>query len=276
MSEHDSPVPGVPLDRPGVMGILNVTPDSFSDGGRHTDVETAVASAEAMLEAGATIIDVGGESTRPGAQPVAEAEEIERVAPVVEALVGRLGCPVSVDTSKPAVMREAVRAGAVLINDVRSLRQDDALATAAELEVAVCVMHMQGEPTNMQDEPFYQDVVTDVMEFLEERVYACERAGIPRERILIDPGFGFAKDLGHNLTLLKHLDRFQSLGLPMLVGVSRKSMIGQVLGRSVEERLPGSLALAALAVWQNATLIRAHDVAATVDAVRMIEAVRNA
>ena len=276
MSEHESPVPGVPLDRPGVMGILNVTPDSFSDGGRHTDLEAAIASAEAMLEAGATIIDVGGESTRPGAQPVAEEEEIQRVAPVVDALVSRLGCPVSVDTSKPAVMREAVRAGAVLINDVRALRQDDALATAAELEVAVCVMHMQGEPTNMQDEPFYQDVVTDVMEFLEERVYACERAGIPRERILIDPGFGFAKDLGHNLTLLKHLDRFQSLGLPMLVGVSRKSMIGQVLGRKVEERLPGSLALAALAVWQNATLIRAHDVAATVDAVRMIEAVRNA
>jgi len=276
MSEHDSPVPGVPLDRPGVMGILNVTPDSFSDGGRHADVETAVASAEAMLEAGATLIDVGGESTRPGAQPVAEEEEIQRVAPVVDALVGRLGCPVSVDTSKPAVMREAVRAGAVLINDVRALRQEDALSTAAELEVAVCVMHMQGEPTNMQEEPFYQDVVTDVMEFLEERVFACERAGIPRERILIDPGFGFAKDLGHNLTLLKHLDRFQSLGLPMLVGVSRKSMIGQVLGRSVEERLPGSLALAALAVWQNATLIRAHDVAATVDAVRMIEAVRNA
>lgn len=273
----DSPAfPTHDLWTPQVMGILNLTPDSFSDGGRCLDAATAVARAREMVAAGARIIDIGGESTRPGAAPVDEAEELARVVPAVEAVAAELDVLVSVDTSKPAVMRAAVAAGAGLLNDVRALREEGALATAVELGVPVVLMHMQGEPTTMQDEPRYGDVVGEVLEYLEERVLACERAGLPREQLLLDPGFGFGKTLDHNLQLMKHLDRFQSLGLPLLVGVSRKSIIGGVLDCPVEERLHGGVALAALAIWQNASIIRTHDVAATHDAVRMIEAVRNA
>ncbi len=261
------------LRRPQVMGILNVTPDSFSDGGEFFSLEAALAHARLMVEQGAAIIDVGGESTRPGAVPVAETEELRRVIPVVEALSAELSVPISVDTSKPRVMREAVAAGAGMINDVRALRAEGALEAAAELGVPVCLMHMQGEPRTMQAAPRYQDVVAEVMRFLEARVAACEAAGIPAERLLVDPGFGFGKELAHNLELMRRLDRFQELGLPLLVGVSRKSMIGGVLDVPVEDRLYGSIALAVLAVWQGARLIRCHDVRPTVDAVRICQAV---
>ncbi|MFO8156009.1 MAG: dihydropteroate synthase [Pseudomonadota bacterium] len=274
MASSEQPSPD--LRSPQVMGVLNVTPDSFSDGGLHATPGAAIDRARELVENGARIIDIGGESTRPGADPVEESVELERVIPVVEAIAGELDVLIAVDTSKPAVMRAAVEAGAGLINDVRALREDQALTTAAELDVPVVLMHMQGEPGTMQDEPYYSDVVTEVMEFLEERVLACERVGIPRERVVLDPGFGFGKTLDHNLELMKHLDRFQSLGLPLLVGVSRKSIIGGVLESPLSERLYGGVALAALAIWQNASIIRTHDVRETLDAVRMIEAVRNA
>lgn len=274
MADSDQSSPD--LRSPQVMGVLNTTPDSFSDGGLHDAPEAALVRAGELVESGARIIDIGGESTRPGAEPVEESVELERVVPVVEAIAAELDVLISVDTSKPAVMRAAVEAGAGLINDVRALREDQALATAAELDVPVVLMHMQGEPGTMQDEPYYSDVVAEVMEFLEERVLACERVGIPRERVVLDPGFGFGKTLEHNLELMKHLDRFQSLGPPLLVGVSRKSIIGGVLDSPLSERLYGGVALAALAIWQNASIIRTHDVRETLDAVRMIEAVRNA
>ena len=274
MADSEQSLPD--LRSPQVMGVLNVTPDSFSDGGCHVTPEAALAHARALVDGGARIIDIGGESTRPGAEPVDEAVELERVIPVIEAMAGEVDALISVDTSKPAVMREAVAAGAGLINDVRALREDQALTTAAELAVPVVLMHMQGEPGSMQEAPYYSDVVTEVMEFLEERVLACERVGIPREHLVLDPGFGFGKTLEHNLELMKHLDRFQSLGLPLLVGVSRKSIIGGVLDSPLSERLYGGIALAALAIWQNASIIRTHDVRETLDAVRMIEAVRNA
>lgn len=264
------------LSRPQVMGILNVTPDSFSDGGRYNRIDAALRHAEQMLEAGATIIDVGGESTRPGAPPVSAEEELQRVAPVVEQLVCRLDALVSVDTSSPALMREAALLGAGMINDVRSLSRDGALQAAAEGNLAVCLMHMQGEPQTMQDSPQYDDVTTAVRTFLADRVAACEAAGIARERLLIDPGFGFAKTLAHNLSLFRHMQALHDLHLPLLVGVSRKSMIGKVLGREVDQRLAGSLALAALAVQQGAHILRVHDVAETVDVLRMLEAVAEA
>ena len=264
------------LSRPQVMGILNVTPDSFSDGGRYNRIDAALRHAEQMLEAGAAIIDVGGESTRPGAPPVSAEEELQRVAPVVEQLVCRLGALVSVDTSSPALMREAALLGAGMINDVRSLSRDGALQAAAEGNLAVCLMHMQGEPQTMQDSPQYDDVTTAVRTFLADRVAACEAAGIARERLLIDPGFGFAKTLAHNLSLFRHMQALHDLHLPLLVGVSRKSMIGKVLGREVDQRLAGSLALAALAVQQGAHILRVHDVAETVDVLRMLEAVAEA
>lgn len=264
------------LSRPQVMGILNVTPDSFSDGGRYNRTDAALRHAEQMLEAGATIIDVGGESTRPGAPPVSAEEELQRVAPVVEQLVCRLDALVSVDTSSPALMREAALLGAGMINDVRSLSRDGALQAAAEGNLAVCLMHMQGEPQTMQDSPQYDDVTTAVRTFLADRVAACEAAGIARERLLIDPGFGFAKTLAHNLSLFRHMQALHDLHLPLLVGVSRKSMIGKVLGREVDQRLAGSLALAALAVQQGAHILRVHDVAETVDVLRMLEAVAEA
>ncbi|MBC3268372.1 dihydropteroate synthase [Pseudomonas sp. SWRI81] len=259
-----------------VMGILNVTPDSFSDGGRYSQLDAALRHAEAMVLAGATLIDVGGESTRPGARAVSPLEELERVAPVVELISRELDVIISVDTSTPAVMRESARLGAGLINDVRSLRRDGALDAAAATGLPVCLMHMLGEPGDMQDNPQYQDVTREVGEFLIERMAQCALAGIPVERIILDPGFGFAKTLQHNLSLFKHMEDLHALGRPLLVGVSRKSMIGHALNRPVGERLYGGLALAALASAKGARILRVHDVAETVDVVRMIAAVESA
>ncbi|PUA45196.1 dihydropteroate synthase [Pseudomonas protegens] len=264
------------LARVHVMGILNVTPDSFSDGGRFSQLDVALRHAEAMVLAGATLIDIGGESTRPGARAVSPLEELERVAPVVERINRELDVVISVDTSTPAVMRETARQGAGLINDVRALRRDGALDAAAATGLPVCLMHMLGEPGDMQDNPHYEDVAREVSEFLLERMAACASAGIEAERIVLDPGFGFAKTLQHNLSLFKHMETLHALGRPLLVGVSRKSMIGQSLNRPVAERLHGSLALAALAVTKGAKIIRVHDVAETVDVVRMIAAVESA
>ncbi|MDZ4263468.1 MAG: dihydropteroate synthase [Pseudomonadota bacterium] len=260
---------------PQVMGILNVTPDSFSDGGRYVRRDLALRRAEQMVAEGADIIDVGAESTRPGAQPVAESDEIERAAAVVEAITDCLDVVVSIDTSKPAVMMAAVAAGATMINDVRALREDGALTVAAQTGVKVCLMHMQGEPRVMQAAPVYNDVVEDVLSFLRLRIDACLAAGIPLERLLIDPGFGFGKTLDHNLTLLSELHRFKALGVPLLVGLSRKSFIGTVVGKPVHERLPSSLAAATLALWHGASIIRVHDVAETVDVMKLCCAVQN-
>lgn len=259
-----------------VMGILNVTPDSFSDGGRFSQLDAALRHAEAMVSAGATLIDVGGESTRPGARAVSPLEELERVAPIVELIHRELDVIISVDTSTPAVMRETARLGAGLINDVRSLRRDGALEAAAATGLPVCLMHMLGEPGDMQDNPHYADVTREVGEFLSGRMAQCAAAGIPAQRIILDPGFGFAKTLQHNLSLFKHMEALHQLGRPLLVGVSRKSMIGQALNRPVGERLHGGLALAALAVTKGARILRVHDVAETMDTVRMIEAVESA
>lgn len=264
------------LSRPQVMGILNVTPDSFSDGGRFAQREAALRHAEAMWRAGATLIDVGGESTRPGACAVSPVEELERVAPIVEAIARELDVIISVDTSTPAVIRETARLGAGLINDVRSLQRDGALDAAADSGLPVCLMHMRGEPTTMQHNPQYPDVVAEVREFLLDRLAACAAVGITAERVVLDPGFGFAKSLEHNLSLFKHLQVLHELGRPLLVGVSRKSMIGKVLGHEVGDRLYGSLALAALALSKGAHILRVHDVAETVDVVRMIAAVQAA
>ncbi|WP_053178151.1 dihydropteroate synthase [Pseudomonas kilonensis] len=259
-----------------VMGILNVTPDSFSDGGRFSQRDAALRHAEAMVAAGATLIDVGGESTRPGARAVSPTEELERVAPIVERIHRELDVIISVDTSTPAVMRETARLGAGLINDVRSLRRDGALDAAAATGLPVCLMHMLGEPGTMQNDPHYDDVTREVSEFLAERLDQCAAAGIPAERIILDPGFGFAKTLAHNLSLFKHMEALHALGRPLLVGVSRKSMIGNALGRPVGERLYGGLALAALALAKGARILRVHDVAETMDVVRMIAAVDSA
>ncbi|MBF8691403.1 dihydropteroate synthase [Pseudomonas fulva] len=264
------------LSRTHVMGILNVTPDSFSDGGRFSQRDEALRHAEAMVAAGATLIDVGGESTRPGARPVSVTEELERVAPMVEAIHRHLDVVVSVDTSTPAVMREAARLGAGLINDVRALERDGALDAAAATGLPVCLMHMRGEPGTMQDDPHYDDVTEDVARYLQQRMMACADAGIEADRIVLDPGFGFAKTLAHNLSLFKHMEALHRLGRPLLVGVSRKSMIGLTLERPVAERLYGSLALAALAMTKGASILRVHDVAQTVDVVRMIAAVQHA
>lgn len=261
------------LGAPAVMGVLNVTPDSFSDGGRFADPAQAVARALQMAGEGAALLDVGGESTRPGAAPVGADEELARVLPVIEALVREGAPPVSIDTTKPEVMAAAARAGAEMINDVRALRAPGALAAAAASGCAVCLMHMQGEPGTMQRAPAYGDVVEDVYAFLAARVEACVAAGIGLERLVVDPGFGFGKTLEHNLALMKHLERFTRLGAPLLVGVSRKSMIGAVTGRPVEQRIAGGLALAALAVAAGARIIRSHDVAATLDAAGMAAAV---
>lgn len=261
------------LSRPQVMGILNVTPDSFSDGGCFNHLDAALRHAEAMVRAGARLIDIGGESTRPGAPPVSAQEELERVCPAVEAIARELDVIISVDTSTAAVMRESARLGAGLINDVRSLQRPGALQAAADSGLPVCLMHMRGEPGNMQDDPQYPDIYAEVHDFLAERMTACAQAGIARERIVLDPGFGFAKTQAHNLRLFQQLERLHEFGLPLLVGVSRKSMIGRTLDRPVGERLYGSLALAALAVAKGAQIVRVHDVAETVDVVRMIAAV---
>ncbi len=266
---------GRPLDlrRPAVMGILNVTPDSFSDGGVFLQPEKAIAQALQMAQAGADIIDIGGESTRPGAAPVSAQEEIDRVVPVIESLRGQVSLPISIDTSKPAVMRAAVVAGAGFINDVWALRAEGALTTAAALHVPVCLMHMQGEPRTMQDNPRYHDVVADVADFLRTRLQAAQAAGIPPEWLVIDPGFGFGKSLEHNLELLRGLEKLKSLGAPILAGLSRKSMIGKALGLPVEQRLHASVALAVMAVQNGARIVRVHDVGPTVEALRMWSAV---
>lgn len=264
------------LAHPQVMGILNVTPDSFSDGGRFRQRDEALRHAAAMVAAGASLIDVGGESTRPGALQVSADEELQRVAPVVEAIAAELDVIISVDTSCPQVMRESARLGAGLINDVRSLRREGALQAAAESGLPVCLMHMQGEPETMQKNPHYDDLLAEVQAFFAERMAACTAAGIDAGRIILDPGFGFAKNLQHNLSLFKHMQVLHGFARPLLVGVSRKSMIGQALGREVDQRLAGGLALAALAVAKGACILRVHDVAETVDVVRMIAAVEAA
>lgn len=264
------------LSYPRVMGVLNVTPDSFSDGGHYNTLDDARRRAEQMMVEGAAIIDVGGESTRPGATPVTAQEEMDRVAPVVEALVRDLDALVSVDSSDPEVMREVTALGAGMLNDVRALEREGALSAAAASTLPVCLMHRQGEPQTMQQAPAYQQPVEQaVMAYLEQRLAACEAAGLKRHRLLIDPGFGFGKTLSHNLGLMKQLGALQALDLPMLVGVSRKSMIGKVLERPVEERLHGSLALATMAVERGARILRVHDVAANLDAINMAWAVLN-
>ncbi|POD76652.1 dihydropteroate synthase [Pseudomonas syringae group genomosp. 3] len=259
-----------------VMGILNATPDSFSDGGRYSQLDAALRHAEAMVLAGATLIDVGGESTRPGARPVSPAQEVERVAPVVEIIARELDVIISVDTSTPEVMLATAGLGAGLINDVRSLQRPGALEAAASTGLPVCLMHMQGEPGTMQNDPHYEDLLAEVSAFLLERMNQCVAAGIDRQQIILDPGFGFAKTLEHNLSLFKRMEALHALGRPMLVGVSRKSMIGAVLGRPVDQRLSGGLALAALAMTKGAKILRVHDVAETADVVRMIAAVQAA
>jgi len=259
------------LTHPQVMGILNVTPDSFSDGGQFLAQDSALKQAKQMVADGAGIIDVGGESTRPGAAVVSIEEEISRVVPVIEAIQAELDIPISIDTSKPEVMHAAINAGAGLINDVRALTVEGALQAAVDCDVPVCLMHAQGTPQTMQDDPHYDDVVSNVIEFLSDRVSECEKAGISRSKLILDPGFGFGKRASHNLQLMKHLSKIIALNLPVLVGVSRKSMIGKILNVSVEERLAASLSLAAISVWQGAKIIRSHDVRETVQAIMMCD-----
>jgi dihydropteroate synthase len=252
---------------PVVMGILNVTPDSFSDGGQFDSVDAALIQARQMIADGAKMIDIGGESTRPGAQPVSAEDEITRVVPVIQALRKEFDGVISIDTNKAQVMSAAVNAGADMINDVCALQQSGALETAASLNVPVCLMHMQGEPRTMQDNPTYESVVGDVYDFLQQRIDSCVQAGISIDRIMVDPGFGFGKSLEHNYQLLKHLNKFQYLNVPVLAGMSRKSMIGKLLDRDTPERLAGSLACAMLACVKGASILRVHDVAETSDLV---------
>ncbi len=256
------------LERPHVMGILNVTPDSFSDGGHFNQLERAMTHARQMVAEGATLIDIGGESTRPGAPDVSEQEELDRVLPVVEHMVRELDVMISLDTSKAAVMREGCAAGAHLINDVRALLEPGALAAAAAADVPVCLMHMQGQPRTMQAEPHYDDLLGEVRAFFDERIAACLTAGIAREQLLLDPGYGFGKTLAHNYQLLAQQESLLDYQLPLLVGMSRKSMIGNLLGRPVDERLAGSLACALVGMQRGARIIRVHDVRATMDALR--------
>ncbi len=257
------------LDEPAVMGILNVTPDSFSDGGLHLDLDAALKRARQMVAEGARIIDIGGESTRPGAMPVDEAEEIARVVPVIAALRGQSDAVLSVDTMKPAVMRAACAAGAELVNDILALRAPGAIEAVRDTGAAVCLMHMQGEPRTMQAAPHYGDVLGEVVDFLAARAQACIAAGIAAERICVDPGIGFGKTLEHNLQLIAQFDALAAGGFPLLVGVSRKSMFGKLLDRQVDERLPATLAATTVAVWQGAAIVRTHDVRATSDAIRV-------
>lgn len=260
------------LSHPHVMGILNVTPDSFSDGGTHNSLVEAVKHANLMINAGATIIDIGGESTRPGALDVSVEEELARVIPVVEAIAQRFEVWISVDTSKPEVIRESARAGAHIINDIRSLTEPGALEAAVQTGLPVCLMHMQGQPKTMQEAPKYDDVFADVVRFFTEHIVRCEQAGIAKEKLLLDPGFGFGKNLSHNYELLARLGEFHHFGLPLLVGMSRKSMVGQLLNVGPTERLSGSLACAVIAAMQGAQIIRVHDVKETVEALRVVEA----
>lgn len=264
------------LSHPHVMGILNVTPDSFSDGGRHNTLIAALTHANEMINAGATIIDVGGESTRPGADEVSVEEELDRVVPVVEALAQRFEVWISVDTSKPEVILESARAGAHIINDIRSLQEPGALAAAAKTGLPVCLMHMQGEPRTMQQAPAYHDVLKTVNDYFIEQIARCEAAGIKKSQLLLDPGFGFGKNLSHNYQLLAHLRDYHQFGLPLLVGMSRKSMIGQLLNVGPTQRLSGSLACAVIAAMQGAHIVRVHDVKETVEAMRVVEATLSA
>lgn len=262
------------LDRPRILGIVNVTPDSFSDGGAHDTTDAAVAHGLRLVEEGADALDIGGESTRPGSAEVPADEELRRVLPVIERLARDTQVPISIDTSKPEVMRAAVAAGAGLINDVYALRRDGALEAAADLRVPVILMHMLGEPRSMQDAPHYDDVVADVHRFLADRIFACEMAGIAKKHIVVDPGFGFGKTLDHNLVLLANLARFVDLGVPVLAGLSRKRSIGEITGRDVQARVHGSVAAHLLAAERGAMLLRVHDVAATRDALAVWQALR--
>lgn len=272
----------IDLSSTRIMAVLNTTPDSFSDGGvlygrdKKLDLSLVLAQVEAQLEQGADIVDVGGESTRPGAEPVSVGQELDRVVPVVEAIVARFGVPVSVDTSSPVVMREAARAGAAMINDVRALCRSGAEEVAAATGLPVCLMHMSGEPKTMQNNPCYGNVVREVCDFLQQRVVACEQAGISGEKILLDPGFGFGKTLAQNLTLFRELEALAALGFPLLVGVSRKSMIGEIIGKPVEQRMIGSVAMAMLAAQKGARILRVHDVGATADALKILDAIEEA
>lgn len=262
------------LDRPRVMGIVNVTPDSFSDGGAFVDVDDAVAHALKMAEEGADVLDIGGESTRPGARQVPLDEELARVIPVIERLAKATSLPISIDTSKPEVMRAAIAAGAGMINDVRALREEGAMEAAAVLGVPVCLMHMQGEPGSMQADPVYDDVVGEVHSFLAQRIFACEMGGIAKKNLVVDPGFGFGKTTAHNLQLLAQLRRFVELGVPVLAGLSRKRTIGEITGReAATDRVHGSAAAALIAAQNGAVILRVHDVAATADALKVWNAV---
>lgn len=261
----------IDLSQPHVMGILNVTPDSFSDGGLHASAQQAQTHALRMIEQGATFIDIGGESTRPGAPEVSIQEELDRTIPVIEAVASQAKCVISIDTSKSQVMTEAVKAGAALINDVRALQEPGAIEAARDANVPVCLMHMQGQPRTMQNNPHYENVVGDVCQFLMTRAKACEEAGIGGDKILFDPGYGFGKSLEHNYALVKHLPTIMALGYPVLVGMSRKSMIGNLLNRKVDERLAGSLCLATIVAQMGAQIIRVHDVQETADAVNIVK-----
>ncbi len=261
------------FDRPNILGIVNVTPDSFSGDGLSASLDAAVAHALRLVQEGADALDIGGESTRPGASEVSIEEELARVIPVIDRLARETSVPIAIDTSKPEVMRAAVAAGAGLINDVYALRRDGALDAAAELRVPVVLMHMQGTPGDMQDAPQYDDVVSEVHRFLAERIFACEMNGISKKQIVVDPGFGFGKTLDHNLALLRQLTRFSDLGVPVLAGLSRKGMLGSVTGRAVDARVHGSVAAALIAAQNGAKLLRVHDVAATVDALKVWNAV---
>jgi len=269
---------GISLDLkyPQVMGILNVTPDSFSDGGRHNRIDLALKHAQAMVDAGATLLDIGGESTRPGAAEVSEDEELARVVPVVEAIRQRMDVWISVDTSKAAVITESASAGAHLINDIRSLQEPGALEAAVKTGLPVCLMHMQGQPKTMQHSPHYENLMGEVDAYFIEQIARCVSAGIEKNKLLLDPGFGFGKNLNHNYALLARLSEFHHFGLPLLVGMSRKSMVGQLLNVSPEKRVTGSIACAVIAAMQGAQIIRVHDVKETVEAMRIVEATLSA
>ena len=263
------------LDHPHVMGILNVTPDSFSDGGKFNSLDNALLQAERMIQAGVSIIDIGGESTRPGAPEVSLEEELARVIPAIKAIRAKFDVWISIDTSKADVMRQAVEAGADLINDVRALQEPGALEAAAQAQVPVCLMHMKGQPRNMQANPSYDDVFTDVEDFLKERAEACESVGIPKDQLILDPGFGFGKTIEHNYHLLAHLEKFHTLGLPILAGISRKSMIFKLLDKAPVDCMVGSVTCATIAAMKGAQIIRVHDVEDTLEAMKIIEVMNN-
>jgi len=268
---------GIPLytelNKVKVMGILNVTPDSFSDGGKYACFNSALKQVELMIEQGVDIIDIGGESTRPGAVYVSESDEIQRVIPLLKAVKSRFNIAVSIDTSKAAVMAEAITYSADIINDVRALQNEGCLAVVAQSDIAVCLMHMQGLPRTMQAKPYYNDIIKDIINFFIARIESCKQKGINKKRLILDPGFGFGKTLAHNYQILAEFNQFEQLGLPLLAGISRKSMLGDLLERDVEQRLAGSLTAAIVAVQQGAAIIRAHDVAETVDAIKVLKAV---